>query len=214
NLLYTQESLSRYQSGGYHPVNLGDTFEDDRYKIHHKLGWGGFSTVWLAKDRERLISRQSQSMGLFEDHDRRFIGIARAANERISSNYVIQLLDAFTHEGPKGVHHCLVTELLGPSVDKVLSDYHESHDKICSEIILRMSTQLLKAVKFIHSAVPLYLCANISGRNIAFGCTHLWRKTEEQLFDVLGFPEVEPLTRVDGTPLGTGLPTQLIKAAD
>ncbi|KAJ5804457.1 uncharacterized protein N7518_000760 [Penicillium psychrosexuale] len=54
NLLYTQESLSKYQPGGYHPVNLGDTFENDRYKIHHKLGWGGFSTVWLAKDRESV----------------------------------------------------------------------------------------------------------------------------------------------------------------
>lgn len=54
NLLYTQESLSKYQPGGYHPVNLGDTFENDRYKIYHKLGWGGFSTVWLAKDRESV----------------------------------------------------------------------------------------------------------------------------------------------------------------
>lgn len=54
NLLYTQESLSRYQPGGYHPVNLGDTFESDRYKIYHKLGWGGFSTVWLAKDRRSV----------------------------------------------------------------------------------------------------------------------------------------------------------------
>ncbi|KAJ5781209.1 hypothetical protein N7457_006369 [Penicillium paradoxum] len=44
NLLHTQESLLKYQPGGYHPVNLGDTFKNDRYKIHHKLGWGGFST--------------------------------------------------------------------------------------------------------------------------------------------------------------------------
>lgn len=51
NLLYTQESLSRYCSGGYHPVNLGDSFKDGRYSVHHKLGWGGFSTVWLAKDQ-------------------------------------------------------------------------------------------------------------------------------------------------------------------
>lgn len=50
NLLYTEESLSRYQPGGYHPVSLGDTFENGRYSVGHKLGWGGFSTVWLAKD--------------------------------------------------------------------------------------------------------------------------------------------------------------------
>lgn len=38
--------------------------------------------------------------------------------------------------------------------------------------------------------------------------------TEEQLFDVLGFPEIEPLAHIDGTPLENGLPTQLVKAAE
>jgi hypothetical protein len=54
NLLYTQETLRYiYRPGGYHPVCLGDTFKKGRYKIYHKLGCGGFSTVWLAKDRAR-----------------------------------------------------------------------------------------------------------------------------------------------------------------
>ena len=52
NLLYAQESILKYRKGGYHPVRLGDTFRNDRYKILHKLGWGGFSTVWLAEDRK------------------------------------------------------------------------------------------------------------------------------------------------------------------
>jgi F0F1-type ATP synthase assembly protein I len=52
NLLHTQERMSRYRRGGYHPVNLGDTFKDGHYKLYHKLGWGGYSTVWLASDRE------------------------------------------------------------------------------------------------------------------------------------------------------------------
>ena len=38
--------------------------------------------------------------------------------------------------------------------------------------------------------------------------------TEEELFDVLGSPEIEPLARIDGTPLENGLPTQLVKAAE
>jgi hypothetical protein len=50
NLLYTQEQMSRYRPGGFHPVCLGDTFNHGRYTVHHKLGWGGFSTVWLAWD--------------------------------------------------------------------------------------------------------------------------------------------------------------------
>ena len=78
--------------------------------------------------------------------------LQRHSRGSLSSNYIVQLLDSFAHKGPNGVHQCLVFELLGPSVDKVLADYHESHDKLCPETVLQMSTQLLKAVQFIHSA--------------------------------------------------------------
>ena len=38
-----------YHPGGYHPVNVGDKF-NDRYQVIRKLGYGSFSTVWLATD--------------------------------------------------------------------------------------------------------------------------------------------------------------------
>ena len=46
------EPLHRYRAGGYHPVHLGDMFKDGRYKVLQKLGFGGFSTAWLARDQE------------------------------------------------------------------------------------------------------------------------------------------------------------------
>jgi hypothetical protein len=36
---------------------LGDTFHDGRYCIHDKLGYGGYSTVWLARDLKAKIVR-------------------------------------------------------------------------------------------------------------------------------------------------------------
>jgi serine/threonine-protein kinase SRPK3 len=36
--------------GSYHPVEIGDTFSDGCYTVLRKLGWGHFSTVWLARD--------------------------------------------------------------------------------------------------------------------------------------------------------------------
>lgn len=44
------EDLEGYCSGGYHPTHIGDRYFNDRYEVVHKLGYGSYSTVWLAKD--------------------------------------------------------------------------------------------------------------------------------------------------------------------
>lgn len=43
------ESLKKYRPGGYHPVMIGDMLHA-RYHIVDKLGFGGYSTIWLARD--------------------------------------------------------------------------------------------------------------------------------------------------------------------
>lgn len=45
------EGIKEYNMGGYHPVHLGEVLIN-RYVIVQKLGWGQFSTVWLAKDMQ------------------------------------------------------------------------------------------------------------------------------------------------------------------
>ena len=47
-----EESLKDYKPGGYHPVYVGELYKDGCYQIVRKLGWGHFSTVWLAKDTQ------------------------------------------------------------------------------------------------------------------------------------------------------------------
>ncbi|KAH8740464.1 protein kinase domain [Cryptosporidium ryanae] len=43
------ESKDDYKKGGYHLVNVGEVY-NNKYLIVAKLGWGHFSTVWLAVD--------------------------------------------------------------------------------------------------------------------------------------------------------------------
>ena len=50
-----EEDWEDYCKGGYHPVQIGDHFSDGRYIVVRKLGWGHFSTVWLAKDTKSVI---------------------------------------------------------------------------------------------------------------------------------------------------------------
>ena len=164
----------KYRDGGFHPVSLGDTFRNDRYKVHHKLGFGGVSTVWLAEDQKYAVvisqgqltnvSRRmrwvsvkimtasatvkSQELALFRS-------LTALCDGDLSSRYIVQLLDEFLHQGPNGTHQCLVFELLGPTVDMIISTYHDladPEDILEAETTWKISEQLLNAVAFIHEA--------------------------------------------------------------
>ncbi len=47
---FSEEDFYRYCPGGYHPVRIGDVFNNAKYKVLRKLGYGVYSTVWLARD--------------------------------------------------------------------------------------------------------------------------------------------------------------------
>ncbi|MBE3047991.1 hypothetical protein IMZ48_36875 [Candidatus Bathyarchaeota archaeon] len=44
----SEEDISRYCKGGYHPVRIGDQFHHGKFRVVRKLGYGADSTVWLA----------------------------------------------------------------------------------------------------------------------------------------------------------------------
>lgn len=49
------EEPNYYTRGGFHPISLGDTFNSERYTILRKLGYGQYSTVWLARDSKYVV---------------------------------------------------------------------------------------------------------------------------------------------------------------
>lgn len=49
------EGFDSYRKGGYHAVRVGDQFAGGRFIAQRKLGWGQFSTVWLAYDTSTSV---------------------------------------------------------------------------------------------------------------------------------------------------------------
>jgi len=57
-LSFSEENITRYCPGGYHPVRLQDVLKN-RYLIVSKLGYGQYSTVWLAHDIKLALAYMS-----------------------------------------------------------------------------------------------------------------------------------------------------------
>jgi serine/threonine-protein kinase SRPK3 len=83
-----------------------------------------------------------------ENH--REVGALRALQENAALHHIVRLLDDFVHHGPNGSHQCLVFELLGPSVDFIANEYSEDGDQLDTETVLKITTQLLEAISFLH----------------------------------------------------------------
>jgi len=55
------EDLDRYCPGGYHPLKIGNDLAG-RYRLVDKLGYGGYSTIWLARDLRARPSSTSSGL--------------------------------------------------------------------------------------------------------------------------------------------------------
>ncbi|XP_018530846.1 SRSF protein kinase 3 isoform X2 [Lates calcarifer] len=116
------EDPREYCYGGYHPVQIGDTF-NRRYQVVSKLGWGYFSTVWLCLDLrlgQHVAVKVLKSGAGFTQAGQDELSLLRCASgptsRHPSSQRIVQLLDEFKLAGVNGVHMCLVLELLGPDL--------------------------------------------------------------------------------------------------
>lgn len=114
------ESLEDYAPGGYHPIMIGDVLHD-RYRIVDKLGFGGYSTVWLARDThlEHYVAVKVGIADSESDSPLREIKSLRALSaplpssapvrQNLGRNSIPCLLDEFKVRGPNGVHVCYTT---------------------------------------------------------------------------------------------------------
>lgn len=119
------EGIDSYRKGGYHAVRIGDSFAGGRYIAQRKLGWGQFSTVWLAYDTQcsKFVALKIQkSAPQFSQAALHEIEVlcAIAEGDPLSEKYVVRLADHYKHAGPNGQHYCMVLEFLGDSLLRLI----------------------------------------------------------------------------------------------
>lgn len=114
-----------YGEGGFHPIHLGDHYDSGRYKIVHKLGSGGWATVWLARDKreDRWVALKFFAADeSTEDVCIRSQNICNAASSYGDNAAFLVNYRHFWHcGGPNGNHLCQVSTVQGPSAE-CLSD--------------------------------------------------------------------------------------------
>lgn len=108
------ESLDRYEPGGYHPVAIGEVL-DERYRIVDKLGSGGYSTVWLARDTtaNRYVAVK---IGIADSESTRLevktitaLSTPSSSASGLGRRFMPTILDEFEIWGPNGNHCCYST---------------------------------------------------------------------------------------------------------
>lgn len=143
------EDLEHYEPGGFHHVHLDDYYDDNRYRVVHKLGAGGFSTVWLARDLldqhwvglKFIVATESES---YNNRSSAIIADPTLA----SSELLVSPEREFWVDGPNGRHLCFVLPFVGPNLGTLSSGIFS---RISSRLAASLSLQAAQAMALLHS---------------------------------------------------------------
>ena len=170
------EGLEDYKIDGYHPVHVGEILLD-RYVIMQKLGYGHFSTAWLALDNnngnyvaikiqksdERYIQGAYDEIEILQalakkNFDEEWIKSLREYYkddpeklnelEKVEHTQVVQLLNSFIHNGQNGKHFCMVFEVMGVTLLEIIKRYN--YKGIPLPLVRIITKQILIGLDFLH----------------------------------------------------------------
>jgi len=150
-----QEDPRDYTKGGYHPVKIGDLFHN-RYHVVRKLGWGHFSTVWLCWDllAKRFVAlKVVKSASHYTETALDEIKLLRCVRDSDETDpkreKTVQLLDDFKISGVNGTHVCMVFEVLGHNLLKlIIRSQYQGIPLLNVKTIIR---QVLEGLDYLHT---------------------------------------------------------------
>ena len=170
------EGLEDYKINGYHPVHIGEILLE-RYVIMQKLGFGHFSTAWLAldskygnyvcikiqKSENRYIWAAYDEVEILQElskhyYDKEWIKSLeeyyKDEPEKLKNihkkenSHVVQLLNSFIYYGQNGKHFCMVFEVMGVTLLEIIKKYN--YKGIPIPLVRTITKQILMGLDFLH----------------------------------------------------------------
>ena len=149
------ESASEYTIGGYHPASIGDKINN--FKLIKKLGFGHFSTVWLALDGTSLVAlkivKSAQHYSETAIDEIKLLEKCKEFKNHEFSCFIVDLKSWFNFKGPNGVHVVMAFEVLGVNLLDLVR--LRNHQGIDIGIVKRIAKQILKGLVFLHDVAGI-----------------------------------------------------------
>ncbi|RDX56480.1 kinase-like protein [Lentinus brumalis] len=170
-----EERWPWYDPKDYYPVRIGDVFQS-RYQVTGKLGYGGYSTVWLCRD---LVDRGHVALKVCT---RNAVPVKR---ELAALQYLDNLPES-THVGryfirtmlghfelvlppmdrePLQVFQCLVLQPMTTSVWAYRMRHLE--ERLAKEMVKAIVRHVLRALHYLHDEAKV-IHADVQEKNILF----------------------------------------------
>ncbi|KAJ3115099.1 serine/threonine protein kinase, CMGC group [Physocladia obscura] len=207
-----EEDEAEYIKGGYHPVSIGDVYSTGRYHVLRKLGWGHFSTVWLAKDQKqpqqeqqsppvvalKIVKSAQHYSETAIDEIKLLEKVVNANPNNQNRRKIVELKDWFKIKGPNGSHVTMAFEVLGPNLLTLIRQYH--HRGIPVPIVKRIMKQVLQGLQYLHDECHI-IHTDLKPENVLI-CVDV-----DETLQKLGLApkEIEPSTATPPTVTTTGM---------
>lgn len=228
---YTEE-IEHYEEGGFHPVHLGDTFDEGRYKVIQKLGFGGFSTVWLARDgidnkwvALKIIDAEHSAPD-FRSTTHHYTAAVAHGSER-----VVATSRKFAFEGPNGRHSCAVLPVLGPSLADLSYNFES---RLTPSFARNAAYEATRAISELHKdniclggklnfkPGVIFVMFRITNRkntdftlgNLLLGAANFDTYSEDDIYKIFGISETGELETESGEATGPEAPKYIVKSMD
>ncbi|KAL6302261.1 kinase-like domain-containing protein [Sparassis latifolia] len=202
---------------GYAPVNIGDVLgPNGRFQILRKLGWGGYATVWMVKDREkgrvlalkiltdyatRLVYGQVKIPGHPILDEPRILRRISHPTSSPGAEHCIQLIGEFIISRHSVRYQCLLTEVAGLSLEEI-QDMVVAEKGFAGKLSKLFVWQLCLALQYLHDECRV-VHTDIKPNNILLAFDQPLRDELINIHLESRPPKKYPIRRIDGVDMET-----------